>query len=146
MSIKEDIEKVQKKVNAVEKKSFAMEVLQYSKQQQLQDANKRLFVVWLVTFIAFIGLLGYTIYLLNDIGTIETTTQEVSQENTDGTNNFVGNDNHRLEDMYVVMNSLVNDYQSVVNPEEVETYIKMAHAWLDDVDGKQNKVWWYFVK
>ena len=58
----------------------------------------------------------------------------------------IGNDNHRLEDMYVVMNSLVNDYQSVVSPEEVETYIKMAHAWLDDVDGKQNKVWWYFIK
>ena len=58
----------------------------------------------------------------------------------------IGNDNHRLEDMYVVMNSLVNDYQSVVNPEEVETYIKMAHAWLDDIDGKQNKVWWYFIK
>lgn len=58
----------------------------------------------------------------------------------------IGNDNHRLEDMYVVMNSLVNDYQSVVNQEEVETYIKMAHAWLDDVDGKQNKVWWYFIK
>ena len=91
MSIKEDIEKVQKKVNVVEEKSFAMEVLQYSKQQQLQDANKRLFIVWLVTFVAFIGLLGYTIYLLNDIG-VETTTQEVSQENTDGTNNFVGND------------------------------------------------------
>jgi hypothetical protein len=92
MSIKEDIEKVQKKVNVIEEQSFAMEVLQYSKQQQLQDANKRLFIVWLVTFVAFIGLLGYTIYLLNDIGTIETTTQEVSQENTDGTNNFVGND------------------------------------------------------
>ena len=58
----------------------------------------------------------------------------------------IGNDNHSLCDMYVVMNSLVNDYQSVVNPEEVETYIKMAHAWLDDVDGKQNKVWWYFIK
>lgn len=82
MSIKEDIEKVQEKVNVVEEKSFAMEVLQYSKQQQLQDANKRLFIVWLVTFVAFIGLLGYTIYLLNDIGTIETTTQEVSEFDT----------------------------------------------------------------
>ena len=58
----------------------------------------------------------------------------------------IGNDSHRLEDMYVVMNSLVNDYQNVVSPEEVETYIKMAHAWLDDVDGKANKIWWYFVK
>jgi hypothetical protein len=87
MSIKEDIEKVQKKVNVIEEQSFAMELLHQSKK-----TNQRLFIVWLVTFIAFIGLLGYTIYLLNDIGTIETTTQEVSQENTDGTNNFVGND------------------------------------------------------
>lgn len=87
MSIKEDIEKVQQKVNVIEEQSFAMELLHQSKK-----TNQRLFIVWLVTFIAFIGLLGYTIYLLNDIGTIETTTQEVSQENTDGTNNFVGND------------------------------------------------------
>lgn len=56
------------------------------------------------------------------------------------------NDRHRIEDMYVVMNSLVNDYGEVVNPEEAETYIKMAHAWLDDVDAEENKIWWYFVK
>ncbi len=87
MSIKEDIEKVQKKVNVIEEQSFAMEIL-----KDYKITNKRLFIVWLITFVAFIGLLGYTIYLLNDIGTIETTTQEVSQENTDGTNNFVGND------------------------------------------------------
>ena len=87
MSIKEDIEKVQKKVNVIEEQSFAMEIL-----KDYKITNKRLFIVWLVTFVAFIGLLGYTIYLLNDIGSIETTTQEVSQENTDGTNNFVGND------------------------------------------------------
>lgn len=87
MSIREDIEKVQKKVNVIEEQSFALDLLRDYKKQ-----NKRLFIVWIITFIAFIGLLGYTIYLLNDIGTIETTTQEVSQENTDGTNNFVGND------------------------------------------------------
>ena len=59
----------------------------------LKVQNKRLFIIWLVTFVAFIGLLGYTLWLLNDIGTIEeTTTQEVSQENDDGNNNFIGND------------------------------------------------------
>lgn len=58
----------------------------------LKVQNKRLFIIWLVTFVAFIGLLGYTLWLLNDIGTIEeTTTQEVSQENDNGNNNFVGN-------------------------------------------------------
>ena len=54
-------------------------------------------------------------------------------------------DTHRLIDMYVVMNSLVNDYKDVVNPEEVDTYIKMAHAWIDDIDAKDNKMWKYFM-
>ena len=44
----------------------------------LKVQNKRLFIIWLVTFVAFIGLIGYTLWLLNDIGTIEETTQEVS--------------------------------------------------------------------
>lgn len=49
----------------------------------LKIQNKRLFIIWLVTFIAFISLLGYTLYLLNDIGTIEeTTTQEVTDIDT----------------------------------------------------------------
>lgn len=54
--------------------------------------------------------------------------------------------NHNLNDMYVVMNSLANDYSNVINLDETETYFKMANAWLDDVDGKEHKVWWYFVK
>lgn len=55
----------------------------------LKVQNKRLFIVWLVTFVAFIGLLGYTIYLLNDIGVEETT---VTQDNENGYNNYIGND------------------------------------------------------
>lgn len=55
----------------------------------LKTQNKRLFIMWLVTFIAFIGLLGYTIWLLNDIGTIE---EEVTQETESGYNNYIGND------------------------------------------------------
>ena len=56
----------------------------------LKVQNKRLFIIWLVTFIAFIGLLGYTLWLLNDIGTIETTTT-VEQSNAEN-NNYIGND------------------------------------------------------
>lgn len=55
----------------------------------LKVQNKRLFIVWLVTFIAFIGLLGYTIWLLNDIGVIEET---VTQDTANGYNNYIGND------------------------------------------------------
>ena len=56
----------------------------------LKIQNKRLFVVWLITFIAFVGLLGYTIWLLNDIGTYEETT--ITQDNQNGYNNYIGND------------------------------------------------------
>lgn len=60
--------------------------------------------------------------------------------------NAIGNDMHKLEDMYVVMNSLANDYSNIISLEDVETYINMAHAWLDDIDGKKNKIWKYFVE
>lgn len=56
----------------------------------LKVQNKRLFVVWIITFIAFICLLGYTIYLLNDVDKIEETT--ISQDNENGYNNYIGND------------------------------------------------------
>lgn len=48
----------------------------------LKIQNKRLFIVWLITFIAFISLLCYTIYLLNDIG-IEEITETYTQEIND---------------------------------------------------------------
>ena len=50
-----------------------------------------------------------------------------------------------LPDVYVVMNSLVNDYGEVISPEEVEKYVAMTNAWINDVDGHKNKTWWYFV-
>lgn len=68
--------------------SFAMELLSDFKKQ-----NTRMFIIWIITFIALISLTCYTVYLLNDIGTIEeTTTNEVTQENENGNNNFVGGD------------------------------------------------------
>ena len=56
----------------------------------LKTQNKRMFIAWLVTFIAFIGLLGYTIWLLNDISYVDTT--EVTQDTENGYNNYIGND------------------------------------------------------
>lgn len=58
----------------------------------LKAQNKRLFIIWLVTFIAFIGLLGYTIWLLNDIGTIEESSQEISDINTIENSNIANGD------------------------------------------------------
>ena len=54
----------------------------------LKVQNKRLFIIWIITFIAFIALLGYTIWLLNDIGTatITETSQEVEDTNLTNSN------------------------------------------------------------
>ena len=71
----------------MEEKSLAWELLQDTKK-----ANKRMFIIWIITFLTLVGVTCYTIYLLNDIGTIEETTQEVSQQNESGNNNFIGND------------------------------------------------------
>ena len=59
--MKHEIEKIKH-----EEQSFAMEFV-----KSLKAQNKRMFICWLVTFIAFIGLLAYTIWLHNDI--VETT-------------------------------------------------------------------------
>ena len=89
MNIKEEIEKVEEKV---EKTSFAMELLQFSKEQNkvLEKNNRRMFIIILVLIGVILASVGYNIYLLNDTTTVETT--EVTQDNENGYNNYVGND------------------------------------------------------
>lgn len=62
-----------------EQQSMAMELL-----QDLKKQNKRLFIIWVITFVALVGVVGYTIYLLNDYAVVETTknTQEIEDVNT----------------------------------------------------------------
>lgn len=64
MGLKEEIEDVKKEVKEIEEESFAMELLKDQKNQ-----NKRQFIIILVILGMFTCLLGYTIWLLNDIGT-----------------------------------------------------------------------------
>lgn len=80
MGLKEEIEDMKKEVKDIQEHSFAMELLKDQKKQ-----NKRQFIIILVILAMFTCLLGYTIWLLTDIG-VETT--EVSQENSDGNNKF----------------------------------------------------------
>ena len=65
-------------------KSIAVEIL-----QEYKKINKRQFIIILVILGMWFCTIGYLVYILNDIGTIETT-QQVEQENEDGTNNFIG--------------------------------------------------------
>ena len=89
LDLRGEVEKMKKEVKEVEKEqqSFAMEFVHTLKAQ-----NKRMFICWLVTFIAFIGLLGYTIWLTNDI---VSEVQEISiedVENIDSSNIKIGDD------------------------------------------------------
>lgn len=75
MGLKEDIAKVEKKINTIEHESFAMEMLKDQRKQ-----NKRMFVILLVVLFMWFATIGYLVYILNDIGTVEETT-EVTQDN-----------------------------------------------------------------
>ena len=52
--------------------------------------------------------------------------------------------NANNEDFYIVINSLVNDYNKIIDKEDIETYAKMSNAFINDEDAKKDKVWIYF--
>ena len=64
--------------------SFALEILKEQKKN-----NKRLFIVLLVVLSMWFITIGYLVYVLNDIGVVEET---ITQDNDNGTNNYIGND------------------------------------------------------
>ena len=87
MSIKDDLKETKEEIQELKEQSLAMELLHQSKK-----TNKRLYIILIVVLCMWFITIGYLVYILNDISSVETTTtQEVSQENSDGTNNFIGN-------------------------------------------------------
>ena len=92
--MKEDLIMAKKEIKELKEHSLAWELYQDSKK-----ANKRLFVIWIITFVAFILLLTYTIWLLNDISNVEVSTeytQDVSDIET--VNGSIINNNDYGED------------------------------------------------
>lgn len=87
MGLKEEVIEMKKEVKAVKEQSLAMELL-----SDYKKANKRQFIIILVMLTMWFVTIGYLVYVLNDIGVEETTTQDVSQTNDNGYNNFIGND------------------------------------------------------
>lgn len=71
----------------MEEKGLALELL-----ADYKKANKRQFVIIIVILVMWFLTIGYLVYTLNDIGTVETTTEEVTQNNDKGYNNYIGND------------------------------------------------------
>lgn len=89
MGLKEEIEDMKKEVKDIQEHSFAMELL-----KDARKTNKRQFIIILVILGMFTCLLGYTIWLLNDIGVETTTTESYDMSTEEGNNNFVGGDNN----------------------------------------------------
>lgn len=83
MSIKEDVEKVQQKIETIENQSFAMELLKDYKKQ-----NKRLFWIIIVILIFWFITIGLFVYYINTTG-YEIVTE--TAETIDGGNACVGN-------------------------------------------------------
>lgn len=73
------------------KESYAKELLKTIIKDKKTDRIVFI-IVWGITFLALVFMCYKYIELRNDIGVIETTTQEVTQDNTNGDNNFIGND------------------------------------------------------
>ena len=48
-------------------------------------------------------------------------------------------------DFYIVMNSMINDYNEVIDKDDIETYVKMSNAFINDEDAVKNKVWKYYT-
>lgn len=88
-SEKEEIDNIRNEVHELQEQSLALELLKDYKKQ-----NKRQFVIILVILGMFTCLLGYTIWLLNDIGTETTTAETYDMDTENGNNNFIGGNNN----------------------------------------------------
>lgn len=67
--------------------SLVMELL-----SDYKKANKRLFIIVIILSIMLSLTIGYLVYTLNDIGTIETTTQEISDVDSIDNSNIANGD------------------------------------------------------
>ena len=89
MGIREEVLEMKKEVEEIQEQSLALEFLKDYKKQ-----NKRQFIIILVILGMFTCLLGYTIWILNDIGTETTTTETYDMDTENGNNNFIGGNNN----------------------------------------------------
>ena len=99
MNLKEEVMELEKEVKEIQEESFATEILKDYKKQ-----NKRQFIIILVILGMFTCLLGYTIWLLNDINYVETS--EVYDMNTENGNNNYGNDRETEKSFDKMLQSL----------------------------------------
>ena len=77
MSMKDEVLELKKELEEVREESLAMSLL-----SDYKKTNKRQFVIILVILSMWFLTIGYLVYILNDIGVIEETTQEITDFDT----------------------------------------------------------------
>ena len=90
MSIKDDLKEAKEEIQELKEQSLAMELLKDHKK-----TNKRQFIIILVILTMWFITIGYLVYILNDIGTIESDTDTIyiqDVENIDNSHIKIGDD------------------------------------------------------
>ena len=86
---------INKNLEQIRQNSGALDIL-----KAFKTNGDKYFVIWIITFIALLGSVGYNIYLLNEYQKVESI-QDVEQSNDSGDNNYIGRDgdiNGKAED------------------------------------------------
>ena len=71
----------------MKEKGLALELL-----NDYKRANKRQFIIIIILLVMWFLTIGYLVYTLNDIGTVETTTQEISDVDSIDNSNIANGD------------------------------------------------------
>jgi hypothetical protein len=89
--LRDEIEKNFNRINEnkekIEHNSGALALL-----HTIKSNGDKYFVMWIITFMAFLFSIGYIVYLKNEYTQVETNTEEIQQENESGNNNYIGRD------------------------------------------------------
>lgn len=80
--MKEDINMAKKELNELKEHSLAMEILREQKK-----SNKRLFAALIVVLCMWFVTIGYLVYVLNDISSVETDTDVIEIEEVESIDN-----------------------------------------------------------
>ena len=71
----------------MEQNGLALELL-----SDYKKTNKRQFIIILTILVMWFGTIGYLVYILNDIGTIETSSQEITDVKSINNSNIANGD------------------------------------------------------
>lgn len=89
--MREDIMAVKKEIKELKEQSFAMELYK-NMQNEMQKINKRFFFVLIIVLCMWFATIGYLVYILNDIETVNDTVDIQDVKSIDNSHIKIGDD------------------------------------------------------